>query len=55
MLIKDGKTSLLPMGTIHDLDEDEIQATLQNAISLGRMKKPIHTDSESIPRGLGPF
>lgn len=41
--------------TIHDLDEDEIQATLQSAISLGRMKKPIHTDSESILRGLGLF
>lgn len=41
--------------TIHDLDEDEIQATLQNAISLGRMKKPTHTDSESILRGLGLF
>ena len=41
--------------TIQDLDEDEIQATLQNAISLGRMKKPTHTDSESILRGLGLF
>lgn len=41
--------------TIQDLDEDEIQSTLQNAISLGRMKKPTHTDSESILRGLGLF
>ena len=41
--------------TIQDLDEDEIQATLQNAISLGRMKKPTHTDSESILRGIGSF
>ena len=41
--------------TIQDLDEDEIQSTLQNAISLGRMKKPIHTDSTSILRGLGLF
>lgn len=35
--------------TIQDLDENEIQATLQNAISLGRMKKPAHTD---LPPGL---
>lgn len=41
--------------TILDLDEDEIQATLQNAIALGRMKKPTHTDAESILRGLGLF
>jgi len=41
--------------TIQDLDEDEIQATLQNAVALGRMKKPTHTDAESILRGLGLF
>src|SRR5262249_46282597 len=39
--------------TFKDLDEDEIQTTLQNAIKLGRMKKPSHTDLESILRGLG--
>lgn len=41
--------------TIKDLDEDELQITLQNAISLGRMQKPLHTDSESILRGLNLF
>ena len=41
--------------TIQDLDEEEIQITLRNAITLGRMKKPIHTDSESILRGLDLF
>ncbi|MGL5626547.1 MAG: hypothetical protein ACRDDW_03380 [Candidatus Rhabdochlamydia sp.] len=41
--------------TVKDLDEEEIQITLQNAIKLGRMKNPTHTDSESILRGLGLF
>lgn len=41
--------------TVQDLDEEEIQTTLQNAIKLGRMKKPSYTDSESILRGLGLF
>lgn len=41
--------------TIQHLDEDEIQLTLQNAVQLGRMKKPPHTDSESILRGLSLF
>ena len=39
--------------TISDLDEEEIQNTLRNAIQLGRIKKPISIDSESILRGLG--
>jgi ATP-dependent DNA helicase RecG len=39
--------------TLEDLDEEEIRATLQNAVKLGRMKNPSHTDSESILRGLG--
>ena len=38
--------------SIKDLDEDEIQLTLLNAIQLGRMKKPPHTNSESILQGL---
>jgi ATP-dependent DNA helicase RecG len=33
----------------------EIHSTLQNAIKLGRMKNPSHTNSESILRGLGLF
>lgn len=41
--------------TIQDLDEDEIQLTLHNAVQLGRMKKPLHTNSESILRGLSLF
>ncbi len=41
--------------TVKDLDEEEIQVTLQNAVKLGRMKQPAHTDSESILRGLGLF
>jgi ATP-dependent DNA helicase RecG len=39
--------------TIQDLDEEEIQSTLQSAIKLGRMKATPHTDTESILRGLG--
>ncbi len=39
--------------SVQDLDEEEIQSTLQIAIKLGRMRKPSHTDSESILRGLG--
>ncbi|MBA3283957.1 MAG: putative DNA binding domain-containing protein, partial [Nitrosopumilus sp.] len=39
--------------TVQDLDEEEIKSTLQNAIALGRMKKPSHVDSESILMGLG--
>jgi predicted HTH transcriptional regulator len=38
--------------TIEDLDQEEIQKTLQNAIKLGRMKQPSHTDAASILRGL---
>ena len=41
--------------TIHELNEEEIQLTLQNAVQLGRMKKPMLGDSESILRGLGLF
>lgn len=41
--------------TIEDLDQEEIQTTLQNAIKLGRMKQPSHTDAESILRGLSLF
>ena len=32
-----------------------IQTTLQNAIKLGRMKQPSHTDAASILRGLSLF
>src|SRR5262249_14690300 len=39
--------------TVQDLDENEIQSTLQNAIKLGRMRQPLHSDSESILRGFG--
>ncbi len=39
--------------TVQDLDEEEIQFTLQNAINLGRMKKPSLTNSEAVLRGLG--
>jgi ATP-dependent DNA helicase RecG len=39
--------------TIQDLDEEEIQSTLQNAVKLGRMKNPSYNDTESILRGLG--
>lgn len=39
--------------TIQDLDEDEVQLTLENAVKLGRMKQPVHTDTASILRGLG--
>lgn len=41
--------------TIQDLDEEAIQTTLYNAVKLGRMKQPTHTNSESILRGLGLF
>ncbi|WP_052236466.1 helix-turn-helix domain-containing protein [Candidatus Protochlamydia amoebophila] len=41
--------------TMQDLDEEEIQLTLENAVKLGRMRQPSHTDSESILRGLGLF
>jgi ATP-dependent DNA helicase RecG len=41
--------------TIEDLDQEEIQTTLQNAIKLGRMKQPSHTDAEFILRGLSLF
>lgn len=41
--------------TLKDLDEDEIQSTLQNAVKLGRMKNPSYIDTESILRGLGLF
>jgi ATP-dependent DNA helicase RecG len=39
--------------TVQDLDENEIQVTLQNAIKLGRIKSPSLSDSTSILRGLG--
>lgn len=32
--------------SVKDLDEEEILATLQNAVKLGRMKNPTHIDSE---------
>ncbi|HEV3269505.1 MAG TPA: RNA-binding domain-containing protein [Candidatus Rhabdochlamydia sp.] len=38
--------------SVQDLDEEEIHATLQNAVKLGRMKNPTHTDSESILCGF---
>ncbi len=40
---------------VKDLDEEEIQITLQNAVKLGRMKNSGSADSESILRGLGLF
>ena len=38
--------------TISDLDEEEIQILLANAIRIGRMEAPRYTDPESILRGL---
>ena len=38
--------------TLQDLDEEEIQNTLTEAVHLGRMKQPKHTDSKSILLGL---
>jgi ATP-dependent DNA helicase RecG len=38
--------------TIADLDEEEIQTTLDNAIKLGRLEPVIRRDTESILRGL---
>jgi len=38
--------------TINDLDEEQIQITLDNAIRLGRLESTIRRDSESILRGL---
>ena len=38
---------------IEDLDAEEIQITLENAIRLGRLESTIHRDVESILRGLG--
>jgi ATP-dependent DNA helicase RecG len=39
--------------SIKDLDEDEIQLTLSNAIDAGRMHRPRKTDTKSILTGLG--
>ena len=39
--------------TIDDLDAEEIQITLDNAIQLGRLEAPTRRDIESILRGLG--
>jgi ATP-dependent DNA helicase RecG len=39
--------------SIKDLDEDEIQLTLSNAIDAGRMYRPRKTDPKSILTGLG--
>ena len=41
--------------SIKDLDEEEIQTTLKNAIKLNRIQTPPHTDTESILHGLGLF
>ncbi|WP_213104998.1 hypothetical protein [Candidatus Protochlamydia amoebophila] len=41
--------------TMQDLDEEEIQLTLENAVKLGRMRQPSHTNSESILRDVGLF
>jgi ATP-dependent DNA helicase RecG len=38
--------------TIKDLDQDEIQLTLSNAIDAGRMERPRKTDTKSILTGL---
>jgi len=38
--------------TIDDLDAEEIQTTLENAIRLGRLKAPRQRDTASILRGL---
>lgn len=38
--------------TINDLDAEEIQTTLDNAIRLGRLEAPSRRDTESILRGL---
>ncbi len=38
--------------TIKDIDEEEIQATLQNGFQLGRIKPQKYIDTESILRGL---
>ena len=39
--------------TVSDLEEEEIQTLLANAVRNGRLKKPKHTDTESILQGLG--
>ena len=39
--------------TVSDLDEEEIQTLLANAVRIGRLKKTKHTDTESILQGLG--
>jgi ATP-dependent DNA helicase RecG len=39
--------------TIKDLDQDEIQLTLTNAIDAGRIERPRKTDTKSILTGLG--
>ena len=39
--------------SIKDLDHDEIQLTLTNAIDAGRMERPRKTDDKSILTGLG--
>lgn len=41
--------------TIHDLDAEEIQITLDNAIRLGRLEATGRRDTESILRGLELF
>ncbi|MBW2020997.1 MAG: putative DNA binding domain-containing protein [Deltaproteobacteria bacterium] len=38
--------------SIHDLDEEEIHITVENAIRLGRLEPPPRHDVESILRGL---
>jgi len=38
--------------TIADLDEEEIQTVLANAIRIGRMEAPRNTDTKAILRGL---
>ena len=39
--------------TINDLDEEEIQTTLSNAVEAGRIDRPRKTDTKSILTGLG--
>lgn len=41
--------------TLDHLDVEEIQLTLQNAVALGRMNLPLHTDTVAILRGLNLF
>ena len=46
----------VPAGvSVHDLDEEEIQITFENAVRLGRLEPTGYRDTESILRGLELF